>query len=62
MQKRRDRKSFNKVLYHTFGKLDENVYGNKKGKKSFDESTLVCVCYINSYLFKSIEAWDLASR
>ena len=27
-----------KVIYHTYEKREKNVYENKKGKKSFEES------------------------
>ena len=40
------RKFINKVLLHMHGKLEENVYMNKKRKKSFNESPLVCVYII----------------
>ena len=42
-----------KVIYHTYGKLEENVYVNEKCVwvgKSFDESPLVCVCVLYKFL------------
>ena len=38
------RPSFSKALCPMNGKLDENVYRTKKGKKFFDESSFVYMC------------------
>ena len=36
---------FCEVLYHTYRKLKENVYVNKKKEKFFDGSPVMCVYY-----------------
>ena len=47
------KKSFDKILCYTYGKLKKNEYVNKNGKNSLDKSS--CVCVINSYLLVSVE-------
>ena len=46
------------VIYHKYIKLKENVYVNKKRKKSFDESPLGCVCELYKFLLSCVH-WSL---
>ena len=65
--------SFRKVLYPTYAKLKKNEYVNAKGKKSLDESPLVCVCVCYKFLSPCVQrglelggsplvSWNDASR